>query len=142
MVFDNKLRELVLVELPRHAVMHDWWVYLVALTCGNVHFNGHAEILYRIHEDNFIGLGKQSIVFRLTQLVGRNFPSIAQLKDLIDIHERNMDIDCHFQITKILKTLDSGFNGRLRWALCSKNRLRTNLFDEIKLRVALVLFAG
>jgi glycosyltransferase involved in cell wall biosynthesis len=142
MVFDNKLRDLVLQELPLHAIMHDWWVYLVALTCGNVYFNSNAEIFYRIHTNNYIGLGNKSLIFRLTQLIGRTFPSIAQLTDLIDIHERNMDIDCYRQIMKVLKSLDASFNERLKWAMFSKNRLRTNLFDEIRLRIALLLFAG
>ncbi len=38
--------------------MHDWWAALVAKTCGIIEFINQPTIMYRIHDNNAIGLRK------------------------------------------------------------------------------------
>lgn len=41
--------------LPQHAVMHDWWLALIASALGQIGFVPEATILYRQHESNQVG---------------------------------------------------------------------------------------
>ena len=52
----NRALQRLVVPFPREAVMHDWWVALVAASAGTIHFFDVPTVLYRQHEDNEIGL--------------------------------------------------------------------------------------
>lgn len=54
-VFNKKLLELTLKQLPKHAYMHDWWVYMVASAMGQVICDEKPCMLYRQHENNVLG---------------------------------------------------------------------------------------
>lgn len=54
-VLNNALRELAIAYRPSKAVMHDWWLYLLANAFGRVIYEPHAYIKYRQHEANVIG---------------------------------------------------------------------------------------
>jgi glycosyltransferase involved in cell wall biosynthesis len=41
--------------IPTGAVMHDWWLALVAAGCGRVEYLPEATVLYRQHSNNAIG---------------------------------------------------------------------------------------
>lgn len=41
--------------LPQHAVMHDWWLALIASALGKISFVSQATILYRQHQSNQVG---------------------------------------------------------------------------------------
>ncbi|MFN0315990.1 MAG: glycosyltransferase family 2 protein [Burkholderiales bacterium] len=55
-VFDRKVRDLVLGGSYEAAVVHDWWLYLVASAFGIVIFDEQAYIKYRQHASNVIGM--------------------------------------------------------------------------------------
>ena len=54
-VLNNALRELAIAYRPSKAVMHDWWLYLLANAFGRVIYEPHAYIKYRQHGANVIG---------------------------------------------------------------------------------------
>lgn len=54
-VFNKKLLELTLRQLPEHAYMHDWWVYMIAASMGQVICDEEPGMLYRQHENNVLG---------------------------------------------------------------------------------------
>ncbi len=54
-VFNKKLYEILMKELPGFTVMHDWWLYLVAECFGEVIYDSEPHILYRQHADNVLG---------------------------------------------------------------------------------------
>jgi hypothetical protein len=56
-VLRKDLAELVKRKDKDCAIMHDWWIYLVAKTCGSVTFSTNSEIRYRLHANNVIGRG-------------------------------------------------------------------------------------
>lgn len=74
-VFNNKLLKLTLRQLPKHAYMHDWWVYMIASSMGKVICDEEPCMLYRQHENNVLG-GNSS---RMKQIVRRirNFRNLC-----------------------------------------------------------------
>ena len=43
------------VQVPEHAIMHDWWFALIAAAFGKIGFVEQPEVLYRQHGKNEIG---------------------------------------------------------------------------------------
>lgn len=64
LVFNNYLKEIVCGYSPSFIVMHDGWVYRIALAIGaNIHHDNVPHILYRQHGHNVVG-GKKSLITR------------------------------------------------------------------------------
>lgn len=56
MILTKKLRDIVVSYEPQFIVMHDTWIFKVALaTCGPVVFDNKSYILYRQHSGNVLG---------------------------------------------------------------------------------------
>jgi len=72
MMINRALRELAL-PIPREAMMHDWWLALVASAFGGIGYCAEPTMLYRQHGDNDIGAKKWGLVDlapRLTNVAG------------------------------------------------------------------------
>lgn len=54
MMINKPLLELV-KSIPNEAIMHDWWIGLVACALGKIDFINHATVLYRQHSKNCVG---------------------------------------------------------------------------------------
>ncbi len=54
-VFNEKLREMLIKELPKFTTMHDRWLYLIASCFGKVYYDEESYIYYRQHGDNAVG---------------------------------------------------------------------------------------
>ena len=48
--------------------LHDAWIMLIAIACGRVIYDENAYMLYRIHEDNVVGIKAESLTKRLSKL--------------------------------------------------------------------------
>lgn len=44
-----------IIEIPQYAIMHDWWMALIASTIGKIGFINKPTILYRQHNENNVG---------------------------------------------------------------------------------------
>lgn len=55
MLVNRPLLECAL-PIPKEAVVHDWWLALVAASCGHVLYVDQPTIMYRQHESNAIGM--------------------------------------------------------------------------------------
>lgn len=55
-VFNKALLELVNRRTPEFTIMHDWWMYLVAVAFGTVVYDTEPGILYRQHKGNKVGM--------------------------------------------------------------------------------------
>jgi glycosyltransferase involved in cell wall biosynthesis len=53
-MINSRLRELAL-QIPHGAIMHDWWLALVAVLFGQVVHLDEPTILYRQHDNNSVG---------------------------------------------------------------------------------------
>lgn len=49
-------------NIPKEAVMHDWWIALVAAAFGKIAFLDEATIYYRQHGKNQVGASKYSLI--------------------------------------------------------------------------------
>lgn len=54
-LINNVARNLILIELPQKAIMHDWWIYQIISAVGEVVFDNQSKILYRQHSSNVVG---------------------------------------------------------------------------------------
>jgi glycosyltransferase involved in cell wall biosynthesis len=54
-VLNRTARDLIVSQLPRVTVMHDWWCYLVTSAFGSVHYDQRPTIKYRQHARNVTG---------------------------------------------------------------------------------------
>lgn len=79
MMFNRQLGELS-KSIPSDAIMHDWWIALVASTFGKIGLVNTSTILYRQHNSNSIGAKKLSINSALDKMIERNFlqPIVSQ----------------------------------------------------------------
>lgn len=54
-VFNNKLRQMIVNELPKFTTMHDRWMYLIATCFGKIYYDEKPYIFYRQHGNNAVG---------------------------------------------------------------------------------------
>jgi glycosyltransferase involved in cell wall biosynthesis len=70
-MINNVLRDFSL-PVPDDAVMHDWWLALVATAFGKVEHVDQPTILYRQHDANVVGVKGWGIPFVLNNLLGHD----------------------------------------------------------------------
>ena len=70
-VINRAARNLLLLETPKHAIMHDAWAYLVISAFGTNIFDPEPKIWYRQHSSNAIGV-KIGIIARWNARIQRN----------------------------------------------------------------------
>lgn len=83
--------------------IHDAWIMLAAIVCGSVIYDSESRILYRIHENNTVGIRKESLIKRIKvkfkNVFDKNFSNLrmktaAQLIKSFgqSLNENNADI--------------------------------------------------
>ena len=71
-VMVNKALVDMVGEMPEHAIMHDWWMALIAACFGKIGFVREATILYRQHRKNQVGAkNARSITYNAKRLARR-----------------------------------------------------------------------
>lgn len=53
-MFNNQLRN-CMSKIPKHAIIHDWWIAIVASAVGKIVFLNDKTLLYRQHSKNSVG---------------------------------------------------------------------------------------
>ncbi len=93
MMFNRELRTMAL-DIPREAIMHDWWMALVASALGEIQIINEPLGYYRQHEKNTIGLirgtlrgATKSITRSIYRVISGNRTAIYNLKHLSRIPE-------------------------------------------------------
>ena len=69
-IFMNKALALKALPFPDEAIMHDWWLGLVASEFGLIHFENQQLLSYRQHSGNIIGAkgkGLTYLIYKLSQ---------------------------------------------------------------------------
>ncbi|SFV62308.1 Alpha-L-Rha alpha-1,3-L-rhamnosyltransferase [hydrothermal vent metagenome] len=86
-IINSNLAKLAL-PIPTDAIMHDWWLGLVATTLGKIDYIETSTILYRQHSQNEIGASKfgfDTVVQKISKLSTPIFDRyIKQSKVLLD----------------------------------------------------------
>ncbi|MBF0489413.1 MAG: glycosyltransferase family 2 protein [Candidatus Omnitrophica bacterium] len=61
MMMNRSLVALAL-PIPEESIMHDWWVGLTASAFGRTDYISEPRVLYRQHQNNFLGFNKMSLI--------------------------------------------------------------------------------
>ena len=140
MVMNRKAVNEIVAYLPKNAVMHDWWILLQIYLKGKVLYSNVPEVNYRLHGLNAVGMPKKRGFKAFKSARDGTWAPMLQIKELFDLNQG--------LIPEIyLKTL-SDFNNiptlsfvkKFKKTLFRTNRLRTNLVDEIAVRLVLFFF--
>lgn len=88
MMFNRALRDRAL-PFGEHAIMHDYYLALLASLAGTIRYVDSATILYRQHGHNTIGAQKNSPIGYLNKLVSpkaitNTHEKLAQLRELLE----------------------------------------------------------
>lgn len=65
----NRTLAKLCIPIPRNAMMHDWWIALVASSLGKIGILNESTILYRQHEANV--LGAKQFFWSFSYLLGK-----------------------------------------------------------------------
>jgi glycosyltransferase involved in cell wall biosynthesis len=55
-VVNKHARELIIKRVPKKALMHDWWFYLVVSAFGTIIYDSDESMFYRQHSSNVVGV--------------------------------------------------------------------------------------
>ena len=132
-VLTRKLAVMLCEHLPKNAIVHDWWIYLVATYHGEVYFDTKAYMYYRQHESNQIGAsdGFIALVKAKKKYLDKSRGKLRlQLSEFREYYRGHREYDA--LIDDILKTEESlGF--RVKMALSNRYRRQTGL-DQLVVR--------
>lgn len=88
------------LDVPEGAVMHDWWIGLVAAAFGKICFLRNKTVYYRQHENNCIGARKaKGFRYILNRLKNKGDvkknkdSSYKQAEDFLKRYERNLSVE-------------------------------------------------
>ena len=142
-VMNYELVQIVRRTSLNAAIMHDWWLLLIARSCGVVKYSELPEIRYRQHGGNFIGTRKGKLTrareFLYVLRNERSWLPAEQLKSLeiqAGIFMRPTERE---YLTQFNKAYSSGFNFRLKYFLLNSHNFRTNRIENLLLKLYLAL---
>lgn len=113
-VINNALLQLVKNRTPEFAIMHDWWIYLVASCYGVVYYDDHAYIKYRQHDNNTSGAivsKRKLLVYRINQLKKPRGEIYIQLKEFKRIY---MPDEQHLKLLESVLQSEQSILGRFK----------------------------
>ncbi|MCI9081636.1 MAG: glycosyltransferase [Lachnospiraceae bacterium] len=121
MLLNNTLvKEIVKHDCPKCDIsnlrMHDTIVFLIALLIGEIKYDENAYILYRIHEDNTVGIKEKTLTDRISRALKKGLPyknlRMKTAKFLIDNY--TIDDEENRIIIEEFANYQSGIKNRLR----------------------------
>lgn len=139
----NKIsRELLMKEIPKTAIMHDWWMYLVVSALGKVIYDTESKILYRQHSSNVIGYKTNTIarwVARIKRFLrsGCLYLVTEQAKEFKRIYDSLLPMDKKVILDRFIDDRKS-YVGRLRYSFSSEVYLQSRV-DDIILRLLIII---
>jgi len=96
-VMYNSALAKLLVDKPKHCVMHDWWLQLVATACGKADHINEATLLYRQHGKNECGAKdvrklsyKLNRLFKGRELRATLYETCRQAGCLLEIYNKRL----------------------------------------------------
>jgi glycosyltransferase involved in cell wall biosynthesis len=87
-MINRKLRELA-TPIPPEAIMHDYWLALVAAAFGKIAYLNEPNILYRQHGANYAGAKQYNIGFMLKKIADNPF-----FKESLSRKQRQASLFC------------------------------------------------
>ena len=141
MVLNKALVDLINASKKEYAIMHDWWILLLAWLYGEIVFTQESEVNYRIHPGNVVGnpnLTLVSIIKRaIISKMGRpRHLQIASLHAQYSAKYSYLERYSHLDVW--LKKIHSPWFVKLP-IFFEKQRLRSNKFQDFLLKISIVL---
>lgn len=93
----NKILKDKIVNIPKNAIMHDWWIGLIATIFGNIIVVSEKTILYRQHTKNEIGAKNIKNIklliskFKLNEIKLSINRSIDQANEFYEMYYRELN---------------------------------------------------
>lgn len=129
MALNRPARELLVAQLPRQCLGHDWWTYLVVSAFGRVVFDRHSHVLYRQHGANTLGMLQEGWArqwLRVRRLLAhKGLGILNQLSEFERLYGELLDDRRRRQVLKLLQSRQSlrkglcvalqGYYWRMRW---------------------------
>jgi len=140
-VFNRQLRALIIQHRPRNAVMHDWWMYLLATAFGEVVFDPTPHIKYRQHANNVIGATPRFLPLwrrRLGVVLSREIIiSVLQVEEFNNYYGNQLENEKRTLIRRFLQRKENKWS---RWLLViSTGITKQKILDTIAVRVLILL---
>jgi glycosyltransferase involved in cell wall biosynthesis len=140
-VMNRKLVEFIASNQNSNLViMHDWWIALVAKSCGQAIFVREPHIYYRLHANNVVGNKGATRSRTIKQIFCGKWAPFNQLLELFRIFAKEMKQDEKRKLEIVLEILNQGTIQRIKTVSFLKMRLRDRLLDEFKVRTILVIY--
>lgn len=105
MMVNSALLNLV-YEVPEQAIMHDWWLALIAAAFGHIGFINEPTVLYRQHDSNAVGSKNATgFYYNLNRMISRKQSQLAiretytQAKSFLKTYESQLSV----QLLKLVK---------------------------------------
>jgi glycosyltransferase involved in cell wall biosynthesis len=141
MVFNNLLLKKIKID-QNNAIMHDWWLILIAFMCGNVIYIESCYVKYRVHENNFVGshstqFGKILNAFRIFRIGVWN--PLVQIKAIYSAYSDEVNLRQNSDIVEKLLHAQQNGNFLTRFRFVRETRgFRPNLLEDLIVRMLLL----
>ena len=106
----NRLLAEKSINIPNEAIMHDWWIGLIASKFGKIYYISDTTIKYRQHINNTIGAkGFQKNISNITTNLIKNknvidlTPNIAQAKCFLELFSESLSQNDQEVLKKIIE---------------------------------------
>jgi len=124
---------------PRNAIMHDWWILLIAYSIGEVTYSDTPEVDYRVHENNFTKKVNQNRFLQILTTAKKKWDPHLQLQELASNYGDKMHKDTYKLILSFVDGCSGSFIQRFIYVLNFNIRFREKRVDDVLVR-ARILF--
>lgn len=131
-VMNKMLVDLVKKHIPSHAVLHDWWCYLLAAYIGEVIYDKEAYIWYRQHGDNVVGAVNHigdKIRYNVRYILKNRGKLKKQLEEFQSVYHGDIKKDKQLQRVREANRFPNSVR-----IVFSKDIRRQNMIDEVIMR--------
>ena len=144
MIFNHALRQAVLCHSLQHVDMHDEWIYKVCMTVGGrAYADPSPHILYRQHNNNYIGMGKKGrygiLGIIIWQIKHHNDTRLTEAQELLAAYGDQLPPNELAFLTRLTR-YRTHLGAKLRLAL-SPHRIYETLRAELLYRTAILFNA-
>lgn len=137
-VMNKKLRDLVIQSRPKNMIMHDWWIYMVAISFGAVIYDEESRIKYRQHGNNVYGeitSHTALLKYRMKELFRERGETYRQITEFCNMYNLNINDKKLAQ-----KLIDSKYKIKLRLQILKEHQIFRQKKKDNRVVRLLILF--